>query len=293
MSKLTIFEGVDGSGKSTAAQDYAAKTGAAYVHLGPFKGELQIAHHYAQAMLPAVRGEHDVVMDRSWLSERPYGNAFRDGADRLGLRRRSLERLAMRAATVVVRCLPPWEAVRANFGQKVEMLERESQLRHVYLAYKALRTSLHTVDYDYTEDRFEDVADFIDGARTLAHPHPRTAGHWHAPTLLVGEAASPPRSEDVADYQWPFGSFSQSGCSLWLAKRLEDACVSEADLLWINAADATDAELQKLARGRRRVIALGAEAGLRVGCDAVLPHPAHWRRFRSSEPYQLGKLLQP
>ena len=80
-AKLTIFEGPDGGGKTTAAEKYAKETGAQYVHFGPLPHvKDSLARVYVEAMMPAILGLQDVVFDRSWLSEIPYGTAFRGGA---------------------------------------------------------------------------------------------------------------------------------------------------------------------------------------------------------------------
>lgn len=155
MSNLTIYEGPDGSGKTTAAKSYAEATGALYIHHGPYQGEELIHEHYVRSMLFAAGGQRDVVMDRCWLSEPIYGAAFRDGQDRIGPgRARALERLAQCCAVVVVRCLPPWRTVVDNYvqrhGQGLEMLDKVEQLAEVYQGYQQLSTSLPMVDMDYT-----------------------------------------------------------------------------------------------------------------------------------------------
>ena len=78
--KLTIFEGVDGSGKTVAAKRYADEICARYIHFGPFTRVTDgLARMYAEAMLLAVIGYQNVVFDRSWLSEGPYGLVMRGG----------------------------------------------------------------------------------------------------------------------------------------------------------------------------------------------------------------------
>lgn len=135
-NKLTIFEGPDGSGKSTLAKRFAKATGARYVHFGPLpkiSGSLGRVH--VEAMMPALLGYQDVVFDRSWLSEVPYGQAFREGTDRLGdPSREMLDRLALRCGGAVVMCDPGWETVRSNFlaRKHMEMLDDDNQLKIVY-----------------------------------------------------------------------------------------------------------------------------------------------------------------
>jgi thymidylate kinase len=137
MSRLIILEGADGSGKTTLALDVATRFGANYVHHGPYPGLTgdALARRYAVSALPAVLDESLVVMDRCWISEMPYGLAFRGGADRLGETRiRTLERLVGLADVKVYLCLPPWEIVRSNWVKRKgsEYLKTIDQLRQVY-----------------------------------------------------------------------------------------------------------------------------------------------------------------
>src|ERR1700743_601382 len=113
---LIIFEGPDGSGKTSAAKALAKKMNARYVHHGPYsRMGSGLPRIYLESMLPAIYGHQPVVLDRSWLSEIPYGIAFRDGMDRVGIRRRILERVALRCQTIVVRSKVRWEDVKENY----------------------------------------------------------------------------------------------------------------------------------------------------------------------------------
>lgn len=300
--RITIFEGPDGGGKTTAALEYASKVGGRYVHLGAFPGVRQgLPRLYLEAMLPALLGYEPVVLDRCWLSEKPYGDAFRDSRLRLQLvDQRMLERVAFRGAPVVVRCLPPWEAVLSSFRRRKgeEMLQREEQLRQVYDTYKTQwLTALPTIDYNYEQMELENLINGIELVRrdAVAHPvHLKSAGSWQAKALLVGEAFAERKDQDLLQ-QYPFVSFSGSGCSRWLTRELV-ASVSEANLLWINA-DGGLAELLNLwTSDPRLVIALGgdaAEALIKLQCDHLLiHHPQHWKRFRPREPYPLVNHLK-
>lgn len=286
--QLTIFEGPDGAGKSTAAKAYAAKTGAAYVHFSALPRVNQsLGRIYVEAMLPALLGYQDVVLDRSWLSEMPYGMAFREGKDRLSVAsRRMLERLALRCGAVMVRCDPGWEVVRDNFlarkGQ--EMLDNTDQLRAVYDLYDEQGTDLPVVELNYTLP--EDRHPAIEAARLPRHPVGlASAGSWSAPTVLVGEGFAERKDQDPW-YQWPFASFSNEGCSQWLASQLERADVSEQTLLWVNS----DQDLSLLPDGTT-VVALGGTAARaleRAGrAHVTVAHPQWWKRFRYNQPYEL------
>lgn len=298
--RVTIFEGPDGSGKTTLARAFAAATGARYVHCGPLPHLRQgLARAYAEAMLPAALGHQDVVLDRCWLSEPPYGRAFRGGLDRLGrTRTRMLERLAARCGATVVLCLPPYDTVRANYlaRRKREMLETEAQLRQVYASYEEqLRTDLPTLTYDYGTDE-RGLSGLIEAVQLIRpHRHLTTvasAGFWHAPVALVGEAFGEPKEHDPL-YQWPFASFTGGGCSEWLTQQLELEGIAERQLLWVNA----DQDLGLLDTVERKlVVALGAKAEAALYRDKIVgraaPHPQAWKRFNHGQRYPLLDLLK-
>ena len=299
---ITIFEGPDGAGKSTAAKWFAEKTGARYVHLGAFPGVSDgLPRLYVEAMLPALQGYQAVVLDRSWLSEPIYGAAFRDGRTRIDrINRRLLERVAMRSRAQVVRCLPPWEIVRENYehNKDNEMLSSTAQLKVVYDDYVKLPadTDLPIIDYDYsTSPRPDEV---IEAQRLLHIFHPAdlvSAGNLSAPVLLVGEELAAIKNQDTL-YQWPFASFSGLGCSRWLTEKLDRAGISEKHLLWVNA----DQDLLRLYPANKRVVTLGVVARetlskLRDAMPSVIhsvPHPQHWRRFHASDTYPLPAFLR-
>lgn len=298
--RLTIFEGPDGSGKSTAAKAYAAATNAVYVHFGPLPNVSDgLARLYVEAMLPALLGYQDVVFDRSWLSEVPYGEAFRGGADRLGPdSRRMLERLAMRCATVVVRCLPPVETCVANFSahKGEEYLQAEEQLRQVYQCYEdRFDTELPWEDFDYTCQDIIHLSAACTGDRTKPHlVNIHSAGNARAKVMLVGEKFAERKNQDPW-YQWPFASFSGLGGSQWLTAELRHAGIREDRLFWVSADELTGDLF--VPGGGFKIVALGAAASDKLrslGATeySTVAHPQAHKRFFSNMPYPLIDLLK-
>ena len=295
--RLTIFEGPDGSGKSTAAKAFAHAHGARYVHFPALpRVHAGLARMYVEAMLPAVLGHEDVVFDRCWLSETPYGVAFREGEDRLGdASRRMLERLALRCGAVVVKCNPGWEAVERSYlaRKHLELLTNTSQLRQVFELYEHEPTDLPAVHFDYTVGHGAVPYEAVEQARYDRHPVDLpTAGNWHARTVLIGESFAERKDNDPF-YQWPFASFSKAGCSQWLTQQLDAIGCHESELLWVNA----DQDLTFLHELRpSRIIALGAAASHQLYRQRItahtVPHPQHFKRFGGRTRYPLLELLQ-
>ncbi len=167
VNHLTIFEGPDCGGKSTLANYYRTVDGGTLIHHGPY---LDIKHDlasvYTDAMRPMIEGKESQIWDRCWLSEPIYGNAFRDGHNRIWLSdRRQLEHIAAQYGAIVVLCMPSWETVKVKWLDRKgldfenEMLERVTQLRAVYDDYQKLtwNTNLPVVMYDYTNHNKDDL----------------------------------------------------------------------------------------------------------------------------------------
>lgn len=303
-AKLIIFEGPDGSGKSTFAQYYARRIGARYVHFPALpRVSKGLGRMYVEAMMPALLGYQDVVFDRSWLSELPYGVAYREGYDRLGVAsRRMLERLAMRCNAQVVRCNPGWEKVKTSYVERkhLEMLDNVGQLQEVYNGYMAMSTSLPVTEFNYTVDHYSDVEAildhaFMDDLYSAQHPlELKSAGSWHADAVIVGESFAERKDQDPW-YQWPFASFSNEGCSQWLAQQLEHGGIPESSLLWVNA-DQDLKMIQQSSPTAPAFIALGQVAATKLRQlgeePCVVEHPQSFKRFSYRQPYPLIQHLR-
>lgn len=310
-ARLWILEGPDGGGKSTLADQLAAPDGAAAgalaVHCGPFlKAGRGLARLYVEAMLPALLGLRDVVMDRSWLSEPVYAQARRHAPSRLAAAdMRMLERVAARCQTVVVRCLPPRAACLAAFKERrpTEYLKSEDELRLVWDLYAAgLRTTLPTVDHDFTDGG---PAPGGRAAMAATAPHPLaapSAGHAKADALLVGDRCGEVREHDPL-LRLPFVGFGGQGTAAWLTAQLDRAGIPESKLLWACANEGGGLRPLLEAPGVRPrvVVALGDAAGRAVD-DAVglIPgaevihadDPRRARKSSPSRPYELIKRLE-
>jgi thymidylate kinase len=174
--RIIIFEGPDGAGKTTLAQAVAMELGATYHHHGPYLEVVDgadLATIYRRSFLPAMRGTEDVVLDRCWMSELPYGLAFRNGLDRLGRARvEAIEHTlayASQARTSVYLCLPTWEVVLKNWQSRREneFLPDEIRLRMVYDWYTehsyAGMTSLPVCAIDPFNSENDYVGEITDG----------------------------------------------------------------------------------------------------------------------------------
>lgn len=294
---LTIFEGPDGVGKTTAAKEFARWSKAVYVHFGPYKelGPGELAKIYVDAMMPALAGLQPVVFDRSWLSERPYANVFRGGVDRLtDASRRQLERLAMRCGAVVVSCRVDEETMIKSFTEKAaegkEYLNSVKQLKAVAAHYRRETTQLPVYPFDWTKGVGITARSEYHVLRKKRLPlhflDQRTAGNLKGITLIVGGNYSLPAGHD-AKYIWPFGSFSDQDSGAWLTDQLASIGIDEAKLCWVNW---DQPRLYDLVPLFRCVITLGDSARdaawplytRHTGSSFMpFPHPAVWDRSQS------------
>lgn len=232
---LTIFEGPDGAGKSTVALEYAKETDAQYVHFSSLPMvSSSLPRMYVEAMIPALLGLRNVVFDRSWLSEIPYGTVLRNSVDRVGPEStRILERLAMRCGAVVVKCDPGVEVCLANYRTRkdLELLDNEEQLRTIHQLYDQCETDLFTVPYNYL---FQNVVGIKSDLR-INHPVDlQSAGNINGRFAIVCDYYDE-RSDTDSFYQWPFSSFDKDSLSQWLTDVMIKNDLSESDFVWLNS----------------------------------------------------------
>lgn len=225
---LTIFEGCDNSGKTTAAKEYAAATNARYVHFGPMNSVTNLARFYIEAMMPALLGYQDVVFDRSWLSEEPYGRVFRGGKNRIGVEvQKQLERIAARCGAVVIYCEPPLATVIESFNSRrsAEMLDNQDQLVAIYSSYFISQSVTLPIVYYNWQD-----GDLVIKHGPVHKIGENTIGPLDANTVIVCESQSK---------AWPL----DNDASMWFpllnydtgdASQIEHAlCDVDNKVLWV------------------------------------------------------------
>jgi hypothetical protein len=290
--RVVVLEGPDGGGKTTLARAICERTGARYVHHGPYPGvgARALPRFYLDAIAPALVGDADIVVDRSWLSELAYGPVYRGRSRIDALDLRMLDRVLARCRTTVVRCLPPVEACLAAFRARseTEYLPTEGLVRKVYDRYVSALgswTALPVVTFDYTRGDGATRVDALWSSNATAPWRTATIGSgWcDAPVVVVDETVGNHKSVDPW-LRYPFVSFADAGCSRWLARELETAGIPESALRWVNA---NDPGIESVF-GRtpvRVVLALGQVAAQRVvgvygGVPWVVDHPQYLKRFQ-------------
>lgn len=231
---LTIFEGPDGSGKTTAALAYAVQTNAKYIHFDACLGVTKsLGRRYVEAMLPAILGYQNVVFDRCWLSEFPYKSAFHGGPLRVDhFQIRMLERLAMKCGAVVVQCRPPWDIVAKCFNGRTEdeMMDNVDQLKQVYKLYGSQEQGLPELHYDYTQDLIgpEDIEKL---RMPLHEVDAGTAGNLDGSVFIRSRNNTERLGDFDPFYQWPEGLLHDETC-YYITQQLHQLEIEEKDIMW-------------------------------------------------------------
>lgn len=240
--RLYIFEGPDGSGKTTAAEEFASRIGAKLIHFGPM---LDVKAKFyprilVEAMLPALLGYQDVVFDRCWISEPIYGRVFR-GDDRLGVvGRRTLERIALKCGATVVLCCPPKHNVLSNWRKRkgAEYVNDESAMSEIIDRYSRNDiTNLPMFYYDYTLGSSLQETDYEE-LSTKYYVHDiglPMSGNIKAKNIILDYYKDQPLTDEN-----PF--FNVNTCAdlgysrgyKFFTEHLGKCGVSERDLLWVN-----------------------------------------------------------
>lgn len=304
--ELIIFEGPDGSGKTTLVEKIGTALQARGLHHhGPYLQDspARLFNRYSKPLREHTNGA--VIYDRSWLSEPIYG-LIKRGKDRLGVPgRRYLDRLALSRRGIVVVPDTPFVMCEESYRKRkgLEYLDNIDQLRLVWQEYERLHEWTHLPVLRVSRrESVKNLLEIIEEHRPKLNQGPGV-GNWDPDqvTLLVGEATSDAHNADL-----PFiaPSLKQDNCSAWLVTELEKHNIKESELYWINAKNRDGGStspdfLEKLRPAR--VIALGSVAAAwchkiaRVGGAEValfeLPHPQHWKRFHHHEPYALFDIL--
>lgn len=191
---ITIFEGPDGSGKTTLAKAYAEAAGALYVHFEAYYAVNDIHKYFIEAMQPALMGYQDVVLDRCWHSGPIYDMFFRN-LDVSEQRQTPeicllLDRAAKHCGAVIVNCRPSEDTCINNWGSRIdsELVKSEMKMRGIYRSYRDIQnmTILPTVEFNYTNDSLDYLVSEIKVKRTI---NKRNSGRFKPVNIVVSSGS--------------------------------------------------------------------------------------------------------
>ena len=248
---IIIFEGPDGSGKTTLAAKVRQVANTANLHTahhGPYPGVSanDLAHAYFMSLTPALTYNDTVLMDRSWYSEPIYAKAVRNTESRIvTTHRRMLERAAMSRKAVVVQCLPSLETCLEAYGERPEYAKRE-QMSEVYDLYAEWiaqgSCDIPTILYnrDEPDATSKVLASITDVSRSL--PDNKWLGGGIPLPGCVMVVCSRWRLQGLRStaVSLPYTSFSAPEApGPALTQAFEDIGIDESDMYWINIDGAT------------------------------------------------------
>ena len=321
---ITILEGPDCSGKTTLAK--MGYSDAEYVHLGPpppqtwqprdeydarafpawqqYTNEIRKATNLNQQMLP-------FLYDRLMYGELIYGPILRPSKTKFNwVYCRMLERVLLANQSVLIACMTDYDTCYSVWAEQKtmrhELVKDDGHFREIWEAYRSLfeKVSLPKVDYDFTSDDIDSTVKYADTQRSPKNHGPGIGNYNDGCVVLIGEEVN--HKETVNG--WPFVALG--GSSYWLTELLLEAGISEKGLYWVNAIDPVGKvtpsdwlkpsdELVPTHLTPSKIVALGTTAAIwckKAGLDKdhtviTVPHPAHHKRFKSREPYQLIEVL--
>jgi len=154
--RLIIFEGCDGSGKSTLIEKLTSVVPNNYLvnHNGVYESrEIAFATYNAQLN---THSDSQLLLDRSYISELIYGSIIR-GEDNSKIKKevsKLEDRIKLYFKPLIVFCNPPLETVLNVWeGRTVEeYVKRKEKITQIYNEYQLIDkyTSLPIVEFDYT-----------------------------------------------------------------------------------------------------------------------------------------------
>jgi thymidylate kinase len=135
---IFVLDGPDGTGKTTLAEGLVDCLGAKYIHLTyRFKDKMHLYHGAAIRLCARLAEHQPVVLDRWWISEIVYAEAYRGGS-KFTKHYFLLEHVATQLGVTYVICLPK---DRERYLQHYEVLKDQRQemydegLNRVYDGY--------------------------------------------------------------------------------------------------------------------------------------------------------------
>jgi hypothetical protein len=168
MKGIIVLDGPDGSGKTTLANYLKEHHGARVLHLTYRWKDRMPLYHYAAIKWAIKHSQNQlVVLDRWWMSEVCYANAYRGGS-KWPTMGRGLDRVLLKHAGLYVYCLPenPRDHLNAYEALKMTRDELFDDITPAVIEYHKLwdkvKTWPHVVRYDY-QTQGKDLPTFVDG----------------------------------------------------------------------------------------------------------------------------------
>ena len=174
--KLFVVEGPDGAGKTTLIKQLseALSWNTEVIHHGPYldKNDVQLRNIYLNSFVRDIEERnHNVILDRSWVSEVMYGTVVRDGSRINNANITMFEAHMRRLGGSYIMCMPPVETCLDNYRarKEIEYLENEESLRTIYGLYDTFETKAQMFYHDYTTSSVQDLISVMKSVKIISN----------------------------------------------------------------------------------------------------------------------------
>lgn len=125
---IVVLEGPDGVGKSSLGRALQEYTAGRYIHLTyRFRNKMDLYHRAAIQLCAHLAQNQPVILDRWWISEILYAEAYRGGSPFIK-RHFMLEHIANNIGLTYVLCLPEDRQQYLDNFMKVQATRSEAEL---------------------------------------------------------------------------------------------------------------------------------------------------------------------
>lgn len=272
---VLIFEGLDKTGKTTAAQGIAKALGARYVKVSqpvtkrPF---LEYARLFA-----ALDSSKDYVFDRAYLGERAYGPVYR-GNDLTDAEQAYLELQLLAHDAKLVYCYRDLDLLAADYPRLGETFTRVEDLKKLNKLFdRAVSKSILPVYHYKNFAGLDAVKEFVMLSKRSVPVNFPALGSADAHFVLLGDERNP--------RAWVPGATFGSRCGMFLIEALQQA-LPRCSLRAFRVVNSKDlgTYLARAVHGKV-VVCLGKKSAKRLSAADPekyfyeVPHPQHALRF--------------
>ena len=138
---IHIIEGVDCTGKTTLANKLSIMTGMRVVHFGA-----PLDHQEILSMVDMYKGflavTDNVIMDRSWYSERVYGPVLRGKEQITVAQQHELEDIVMEKGCIIHYCVDTVERIINRMNIRGDDLIKAHQIESLVKGYDRVMKSI-------------------------------------------------------------------------------------------------------------------------------------------------------
>lgn len=320
---IIIFEGADGTGKTTLANWLVRNCGAVYMHMTHrFMDKMFLYHTAALHRAVELSKTRLVVIDRLWLSEEIYARTFRNNTA-WPQHGRMFERVFQRFGVLTVLCLGGEQHAARFQALRKDRKEMFNSMQEVNRRYEDLCFGAEIskpINYceqqtnngglwpsrnvlSFKMEKEPSIYLFLTGALEQLN---LLQGQISFPTdqqNLVGNVIDPKilfvgdkTNGRYARLAWPF--HAEGGGSRYLVEQLAQINFDEQQACWINIHGPLGKELiSKILTKGPRVVVFGQAAAktyrkLFNRSFVALPHPQFANRFHHLDDYFLKSLKE-